>query len=168
MSLVKLSIVLAAAAWHDSAPSTAVVPRFEEPPVRSRGMASWYGDGAMHGRVTASGEEIDPERFTCAHRTLPLQTTVLLVNVNDPTRRTWCRVNDRGPYGAKTVDGSYRVKTDASAAGRWRGILDISVAAARALGTYGKGLEPVEVRYWARRSRSAQTVAVAAPPNPDE
>lgn len=147
MSVVKLSILLAAAAWHDE-PRPFTLPVVEQPPLRQKGLASWYGDGRMHGRITASGEEIDPALHTCAHRSLPLQTTVLIVNGRDPTRRVWCRVNDRGPYGALLPDGGYVVKTNSDGPGRWRGVLDISVAAARELGTYRKGLEPVEIHYW--------------------
>jgi rare lipoprotein A (peptidoglycan hydrolase) len=57
-------------------------------------------------------------------------------------------VNDRGPFGAKLPNGRYVVKTSPSEPGRWRGVLDVSVAAARELGTHGKGLEKVEIRYW--------------------
>lgn len=150
MSFLKFSIVLAAAAWHDQAPEPPVLPTVEVPPVQQRGLASWYGDGAMHGRFTASGEEIDPGLHTCAHRTLPLHTTVLLVNQRDPARRTWCRVNDRGPFGAKLGDGTYVVKKQRSEPGKWRGIMDISVAAAKELGTHNNGLQPIEVRFWER------------------
>ena len=152
MSVLKLSLILAAAIHGDEAEHA--LPTIELPPAQARGMASWYGDGALHGRITASGEPIDPDKFTCAHRSLPLQTTVLLVNAKEPGRRVWCRVNDRGPYGARLPDGSYVVKIRRAQPGKWRGIADISVAAARQLGTYGKGLEPVHVHYWPRASRS--------------
>jgi rare lipoprotein A (peptidoglycan hydrolase) len=156
MSLVKLSIVLAAAALHEDAPEVRV-PDVELPPVRERGAASWYGDGNLHGRVTASGEPLDADRFTCAHRTLPLQTTVLLVNVADPRRRVWCRINDRGPYGVTRDDGSWGVVTEGT--GHWKGILDVSVAAARALGIHGEGRRPIEIRYWTRRSHADVSLA---------
>lgn len=156
MSIVKLSIVLAAAAVHEEAPRVDV-PQVELPPVRERGLATWYGDGTLHGRVTASGEPLDVERFTCAHRTLPLQTTVLLINVADRRRRVWCRVNDRGPYGVTRGDGSWGLGI--AEEGRWRGILDVSVAAARALGIYGEGRTPIEIRYWARRPHADKSLA---------
>lgn len=159
MSIAKLTILLAAAAYHDTAPAAAV-PSVEIPPVYERGLASWYGDGKMHGRVTASGEEIDPDRFTCAHRSLPLQTSVLLVNARDPERRVWCRINDRGPFGATTSSGKWVVKMRADDPGQWRGVLDISVAAARELGTYEQGLQPIEIRAWSRDERAPRAVAV--------
>jgi rare lipoprotein A len=157
MSLVKLGIVLAAAAAHEEAPD-AQIPDVEPPPVRQTGRATWYGDGTLHGRITASGEPMDTERFTCAHRTLPLQTTVLLVNVGDRSRRVWCRINDRGPYGVTRDDGSWAIDT-AGASGRWKGVLDVSVAAAKALGIHGKGRQPIEIRYWARRPHAASSLA---------
>lgn len=78
------------------------------------GVASWYGPGFV-GNPTASGAPYDPERLTCAHKTLPLGT-VLHVTANG--RAVNCLVNDRGPY----------------VAGR---VLDMSEAGARALGYSG-------------------------------
>lgn len=161
MSVAKLSILLAAAAWNDSAATELGPPTLELPPARERGKASWYGDGRLHGRITASGEPIDPDRFTCAHRSIPLQTTVLLVNQKDSTRRVWCRVNDRGPYGVTLADGSYEVQTDTSAEGRYRNILDVSVGAARQLGTYGQGRQQVAIHYWSRNTRAREPLALA-------
>ncbi len=79
-----------------------------------RGTASWYGPGFV-GRPTASGTPYDPERLTCAHKTLRFGT-VLHVRANG--RSTNCLVNDRGPYAGDRV-------------------LDLSRAAARALGYDG-------------------------------
>jgi rare lipoprotein A len=88
------------------------------------GQASWYGR-AHHGKLTASGEPYDMNALTAAHRTLPLGTWLLVENPrNGKTVRV--RVNDRGPY----VDGR---------------VLDLSLAAARALGGVGEGV--IRVRY---------------------
>ena len=78
------------------------------------GDASWYGPG-FNGRPTASGAIYDQEGWTVASRELPLGT-FLLVSRGD--RRVLLLVNDRGPY----------------VAGR---VLDLSAAAARALGAGG-------------------------------
>ncbi len=164
MSVIKLSLILAAAAWQDAPDVDHRLPTLEEPPVRERGLASWYGDGSLHGRRTASGELIDVNRHTCAHRTLPLQTTVLLVNGRDSSKRAWCRINDRGPYGAVTSDGSYVVKTRPEQDGKWRGVLDISIAVARELGTHEQGLEPVEIHYWPRDVRASGSFAAVRRP----
>jgi rare lipoprotein A len=68
-----------------------------------RGLASWYGPGFV-GSPTASGSPYDPERLTCAHKTLPLGT-VLRVSANG--RSVSCLVNDRGPYvGPRILDMS--------------------------------------------------------------
>jgi rare lipoprotein A len=87
-----------------------------------QGEASWYGPGFV-GNPTASGAPYDPERLTCAHKTLPLGT---VVRVSRPGRAVSCLVNDRGPY----VDGR---------------IIDMSRAGARALGYSGVARVTVEV-----------------------
>ena len=81
---------------------------------RVEGGASWYGPG-FNGRPTASGAIYDQEAWTVASRDLPLGT-LLVVSRGD--RRVLLLVNDRGPY----VDGR---------------VLDLSAAAARALGVGG-------------------------------
>jgi rare lipoprotein A len=94
--------------------------------VAESGVASWYGPGFV-GRPTASGAPYDPERLTCAHKTLPLGT---VVHVEGNGYAINCLVNDRGPY----VDGR---------------IIDMSRAGSRALGYSGVAqvtitvLEPV-------------------------
>jgi len=89
------------------------------------GEASWYGE-RHHGRRTASGEVYDMHRLTAAHRALPLGTHVLVTNLRNG-RSVEVRVNDRGP----------------TVAGR---IIDLSYAAARALGAIAAGTIPVSVR----------------------
>ena len=80
------------------------------------GIASWYGPG-FNGRPTASGAIYDQEAWTVASKELPLGT-ILLVSRGD--REVLVLVNDRGPY----VDDR---------------VLDLSAAAARALGLGGVG-----------------------------
>lgn len=89
---------------------------------RIEGGASWYGPG-FNGRPTASGAIYDQEAWTVASRDLPLGT-LLVVARGD--RRVLLLVNDRGPY----VDGR---------------VLDLSAAAARALGIGGVGAVTAEV-----------------------
>jgi rare lipoprotein A (peptidoglycan hydrolase) len=86
------------------------------------GGASWYGPGFV-GNPTASGAPYDPERLTCAHKTLALGT---VVRVSRQGLAVSCLVNDRGPY----VDGR---------------IIDMSRAGARALGYSGVTHVVVEV-----------------------
>lgn len=122
-------------------------PEPEVPPVQETGIASWYGDGAWHGDITANGERFDPYDYTCAHRNLPFDTMILIENRAN-RRRVWCRINDRGPYGIITEDGTWDYVVSSSPDKNWRGILDMSIATAEALGTTETGLQSVHIRYW--------------------
>lgn len=89
-----------------------------------RGVASWYGPG-FHGRATASGERYDMDALTAAHPSLPFGTLVDVVNL-DNGRRVTVRINDRGPFEKGRV-------------------IDLSRAAARAIGMLGPGTARVEL-----------------------
>jgi len=70
------------------------------------GMASWYGPG-FHGKTTANGETYDQNAMTAAHRTLPFNTVVRVINVENGKAVT-VRINDRGPYvDNRVIDLSY-------------------------------------------------------------
>lgn len=101
---------------------------FSIPGFAEIGEASWYGgDGdGFEGRATASGESYDPERLTCAHRTLPLGSHVEIENL-ETRRSVILRVNDRGPF----IRGR---------------IVDVSRRAARELGFIGRGTAKVRLR----------------------
>ncbi len=90
------------------------------------GLASWYGPG-FHGRPKATGVRFDQWGISAAHRTLPLPTVVKVTNLENG-RQLKLIVDDRGPYTYK---------------GR---IIDLSVGAAKALGTYSKGIARVRVQ----------------------
>jgi rare lipoprotein A (peptidoglycan hydrolase) len=105
-----------------------------ERPVLETGTASWYGPG-FAGRPTASGEIFDPLDMTAAHPELPLGTEVVVVNLANG-REARLRINDRGPFIGDRV-------------------IDVSKAAAKALGFYYTGLAEVRVEL-------ALPVAVAA------
>ncbi len=85
-------------------------------------VASWYGM-AMDGRTTASGERFDAMGMTCASRTLPFGTR-LLVGLNGKWAEL--RVTDRGPLDPNRD-------------------LDLSEGAAMALGFKKSGLAIVRV-----------------------
>lgn len=90
------------------------------------GIASWYGPN-FHGRPTANGELFDQNLMTAAHPTLPIPSIVEVTNLeNGRTLRV--RLNDRGPF----VDDR---------------MIDLSRAAADALGYRAAGLARVRVRY---------------------
>lgn len=65
------------------------------------GVASWYG-GKFHGRRTASGGIYDMHKLTCAHKTLPFGTKLLVFNPHNG-RKVEVVVTDRGPYVGKRV-----------------------------------------------------------------
>ena len=60
------------------------------------GYASWYGPG-FHGKLTANGEKYDQNVMTAAHKLLPMNTIVKVVNLENQSAVT-VRINDRGPY----------------------------------------------------------------------
>jgi rare lipoprotein A len=88
------------------------------------GVASWYGY-PYHGRHAANGEIYDMEQMTAAHRTLPFETMVRVVNLNND-QTVEVRITDRGPF----IDGR---------------VIDLSHAAARAIGMIGPGTAPVRM-----------------------
>lgn len=86
--------------------------------------ASHYGTGDGYGgRRTASGERMNPQAMTAAHRALPFGTVVTVTH-RRTGRSVTVRINDRGPFHP----------------GR---CIDLSTAAARAIGLGGTG--PVRV-----------------------
>ena len=88
------------------------------------GMASWYGPG-FHGNRTANGEWFNQYDLTAAHRYLPFGTWVRVTNLNNG-RSVVVRINDRGPFTGGRV-------------------IDLSTAAAEAIGMINSGVAPVSV-----------------------
>ena len=88
------------------------------------GIASWYGK-KFHGRKTSNGERFDMYQVSAAHKTLPIPTMVRVTNL-DNGRKIDLRVNDRGPFHDDRI-------------------IDLSMAAARALGFSEQGTAPVVV-----------------------
>ena len=91
----------------------------------SRGIASVYARSLV-GRRTANGERLDMEHMTAASLKLPLGTVVTVTNRRNGRKAT-VRVNDRGPYTKRFV-------------------IDLSPAAAAALGLGRTGTIPVEIK----------------------
>ncbi len=72
-----------------------------------KGLASWYG-ADFHGRPTSNGERYDMYAMTAAHKTLPMDTMLLVRNL-DNGKETIVRVNDRGPFvQGRIIDLSYK------------------------------------------------------------
>lgn len=90
---------------------------------KARTMVASYYASSLEGNPTASGEVYRPERYTAAHKRLPLGTELRISYRGESVKVT---VNDRGPY----VPGHD---------------LDLSLAAAKDLGLVGPGVAPVRV-----------------------
>ncbi len=88
------------------------------------GKASWYGL-KFQGRATATGEPYDMNELTCAHRSAPLGSWLRVTNLRNQ-RSVLVRVNDRGPMVGDRI-------------------VDLSYAAARAVGLTGIGRVRLEV-----------------------
>jgi rare lipoprotein A len=70
------------------------------------GIASWYGK-PFHGRKTANGEIFNMYKDSAAHKTLPLDTWVRVLNLENKKSFN-VRINDRGPFVAdRIIDLSY-------------------------------------------------------------
>jgi len=97
-----------------------------QPGYNEVGIASWYGD-KFHGKPTATGEIYNKNDITAAHKTLPLNSMLYVTNLENG-RTLMVRLNDRGPFIGDRI-------------------IDLSEAAANALGTKGQGLGKVRVQY---------------------
>ncbi|AFY91857.1 septal ring lytic transglycosylase RlpA family protein [Chamaesiphon minutus] len=92
---------------------------------QSVGQASFYGNKPGEGGpLTANGERYNPGGYTAAHRSLPFGTRVRVTSNNG--RSVVVRINDRGPF----IGGR---------------IIDLSVAAARAIGLTNTGVGKVRM-----------------------
>ena len=60
------------------------------------GVASWYGPN-FHGKTTANGEVFDMNKLTAAHKSLPFNTRVRVVDLTSG-KKVVVRINDRGPF----------------------------------------------------------------------
>lgn len=97
------------------------------------GLASWYGPGC-HGKKGASGQVFNTYELTAAHKTLPLPSIVRVTNL-DNNKSLDVLVHDRGPY---VYEGR---------------IIDLSIAAAKKLNMYQKGIGRVRVQTLVKESK---------------
>lgn len=65
------------------------------------GIASWYGP-KFHGKKTSNGETYSMYAHTAAHKTLPMNTIVRVIN-QENGKSTIVRINDRGPFVAGRI-----------------------------------------------------------------
>ena len=89
------------------------------------GKASWYNVRTNHGHATASGERLDEQAPTAAHKTLPMGTIVRVTNLANGNSEV-VRINDRGPF----IKGR---------------IIDVTIGTAERLGFVRTGVVPVKV-----------------------
>ena len=94
-------------------------------PFYETGIASWYGPG-FDGNYTANGEIYDMNGISAAHKTLPFDTVVRVVDL-ETGRSIVVRINDRGPF----IEGR---------------IIDLSKGAAVELGLIERGITRVGLR----------------------
>jgi rare lipoprotein A len=125
--LARPAVILLLVALASCARTTAVRPPLIEarPGATQEGVASWYGPG-FHGNATTSGEVYDQHQMTAAHQSLPLGTRVAVTNLDNGSA-VEVRINDRGPFAKSRV-------------------IDLSYAAASALGMIGPGTARVRVQ----------------------
>ncbi len=100
------------------------VPAGAKPIFEETGMASWYG-APYHNRRGSNGEVYNMHAMTAAHLTLPLGSIVRITNLKTG-HSALVRITDRGPF----------------VVGR---IVDLSVAAAKALDVYLPGTAKVRL-----------------------
>lgn len=106
------------------------------------GMASYYAQ-KFAGRRTASGSRYHPDSLTCAHKTYPFGTRLLVRNPKN-NAEVVVKVTDRGPHTRNRM-------------------IDLSYSAARQLDIIRQGVALVEVtrvEYWWEFTR------IISPPPP--
>jgi rare lipoprotein A (peptidoglycan hydrolase) len=107
------------------------------------GIASFYGhNDGFHGGKTASGERYDKNSMTAAHRTAKFGTRMRVTNLSNG-KSVVVRINNRGPY----IRGR---------------VIDLSVAAARQLGFFSRGITRVRVEPVAAGTAVSESATPAA------
>jgi len=119
----------ASASSRNPAPIVRAPDEVKGKPVSTEiGLASWYGP-PYKGRKAADGSVFDENAMTAAHRTLPMGSTVRVTNLTT-NQSVMVRITDRGPF----VPGR---------------TVDLSLAAAKAIGVYRMGIAKVKVEAFA-------------------
>lgn len=134
-----LAIVMLAAPGLAAPVDDAAPPRYGV--YDAKGRASWYGR-ELAGRRTATGKRFDPDDVMIAHRTLPLESMVEVTDV-DTGRTIVARVGDRGP-------------------GRGDRVADLSLGAARLLGTNRHAVANIRLRALVPGSRQPGLILAGA------
>lgn len=88
------------------------------------GIASHYAEN-FYGKITANGDTLNKKEFTAAHKSLPFNTLLEVVNLKN-NRSVIVRINDRGPY----IPGR---------------IIDLAEASAKEINLIKRGTTPVKI-----------------------
>ena len=112
-----------------------------------QGIASWYGE-PFHGRKTSNGETYNMYGDTAAHKTLPMDTMLLVKNLENG-RSTVVRINDRGPFVQERI-------------------IDLTYSRAQDLGIIGKGTAKVEIVALGAQAVEEETMVATATGKPAE
>ena len=99
------------------------------------GSAAWYGPRHL-GHRTASGDRLDGERATAAHRSLPLNSLARVTNLKNG-RSVVVKVTDRGPWRSNLL-------------------IDVSPKAAEELDMKRAGVVPVRIEQVVRTTSKPQ------------
>jgi rare lipoprotein A len=120
-------MMLKAVSWSVALLLTAAtVPGSHASTGPQEGIASFYGNNdGFHGGKTANGERYDKNSMTAAHKTAKFGTKMKVTNLSNG-KSVVVRINNRGPY----IRGR---------------IIDVSVAAARQLGFFSRGITKVRI-----------------------
>jgi rare lipoprotein A len=89
------------------------------------GKSSWYSVSCNGGTKTASGQKLNNNAYTAAHRTLPFGTKLRATNLKNG-KSIEVVVNDRGPY----IKGR---------------IIDVTIGVAEKLGFRKNGITTVKI-----------------------
>lgn len=124
VAIILALVILAGCSGDTTTEDVISENQVEEGEVLQTGQASWYGPG-FHGRLTSSRDRFDQNEMTAAHRTLPFNTLVEVVNTENE-QSVQVRINDRGPYARNRI-------------------IDLSKAAADEIGMLDRGHAEVEL-----------------------
>ena len=127
---------------------TRYTPVTEDVKIVQTGVASWYGK-QFHGNKTSTGETYDMYEMSAAHPTMPLPSYARVTNLSNG-KSLIVRVNDRGPFLHSRV-------------------IDLSYAAAKALGYVDKGTTQVRIErltFAEIRGEGGSTVTTPTVPTP--
>lgn len=133
-----LTVLLPLSSCSSASPPLAQVERGPTSwPIKEvqHGKASWYSVRTNRGTRTASGERLNEQASTAAHKTLPMGTRVRVINLANGKSEI-VRITDRGPF----IRGR---------------IIDVTSGVADRLGFRSNGLASVKVEVLAPDAKSS-------------